>query len=136
MKKIILFIFLAVTVVLSSCKEKESDSFKFLTDPVWVAETLLANGVDASGPGGLLSQFVGDAKFEKDGTGYFGSYTGEWRFSNNETKLVITTSSLPLPITADIIELTSTSLKLSTLFLNPQNPTGPAIDIQMTFKRK
>lgn len=136
MKKALLLLLITTGFFFTSCKEKESDNFKFLTGTTWVAESLLANGVDATGAGGLLANFVGDVVFNEDGTGSFGTYTGTWRFSNNETELVITSPDIPLPITADIVELTSTSLKLQTLFINPQNPTGPAIEIQMNFRPK
>ncbi|TFG44592.1 MAG: hypothetical protein E4H43_00090 [Bacteroidia bacterium] len=130
-----LFVFLTVTccILLFSCKEKDSDRFKFLTEPVWVAETLIANGIDATGPGGLLEGFVGDAKFNADGTGTFGTYTGTWTFNATEDKLIITTPSLPISITLNIVELTSTTLKLQGSLPDPQNPFGPVIDIQMTF---
>ena len=93
-------LFIIVTLALAySCKEDESDRFKFLTGTVWTPVSLLANGVDATGPGGLLEGFVGDAKFNEDGTGTFGTYTGEWMFAAAEEKLVITTTSLPISVT-------------------------------------
>ena len=119
-----------------SCGKKESERFRLLTDPVWVAESLLANGVDATGPDGILKDFVGDAKFNADGTGTFGAYTGTWRFDATETKLVISSPSLLIPITLNITELTSTSLKVQGSIPDPKNLTGPPINIEMTFKVK
>ncbi|MDP4223311.1 MAG: hypothetical protein Q8868_08365, partial [Bacteroidota bacterium] len=118
-----------------SCSKKESERFRLLTGPVWVTDSLLANGVNAAGPGGLLTKFMGDAKFKADGTGYFGKYTGTWMFSSGETKLVIESDSLVLPVTADIKELTSISLKLTTLFPNLTDLQHP-YNIRMTFKSK
>ncbi len=91
--------------------------------------------MDASGAGQLLAKFVGDVKFNEDGTGYFGKYTGEWMLSVDENYLTITTDSLPIPIVADIDMLTSTDLKITTNVLNPVNPSDP-FDIRMTFKAK
>jgi hypothetical protein len=135
MKNLLLFVIISGCFVVFSCKKKESDRFKFLTSPIWVADSLLANGVDATGPGGILSSFIGDAKFNTDGTGYFGSYTGTWRFNSDETKLVIETDSLPIPVVADIKELTSSSLKVTTVLPNPLDPLSP-FNIRMTFKPK
>jgi len=118
-----------------SCK-KESDRFELLTETVWVAVSLIANGVDATGPGGLLEGFVGDAKFNTDGTGTFGTYSGTWEFNVTEEKLILTTPSLPITITLNILELTSTSLKLQGSVPDLQNLTGPPIDIEMTFAPK
>ena len=130
-------LFIIVTLALAySCKEDESDRFKFLTGTVWTPVSLLANGVDASGPGGMLRNFVGEAKFRDDGTGTFGKYSGTWRFAAAEEKLVITTTSLPISVTLTITELTATSLKLQGSFPDPQNLTGPAINIEMTFRAK
>ncbi len=120
----------------SSCKkDSQSDRFKFLTGPVWTSDSLLANGIDASGTGGFLENFKGDAKFYTDGTGNFGNYTGTWRFASAETQLVIMTDSLPVPLTANIAELTSISLKVTTSYPNILNLASP-INIRMTFKAK
>jgi hypothetical protein len=135
MKNLFLLLIISGCFVAFSCKEKESERFRFLTGPIWVTDSLLANGVDATGPGGILKKFMGDAKFNKDGTGYFGVYNGTWRFNIDETMLVISSDSLPLAITTDIVELTSTSLKVKTLFPNLQNFSSP-INIRMTFKVK
>lgn len=136
MKKILSF-FIVVTLILAySCKEDKSDRFNFLTGTVWTPVSLLANGVDATGPGGLLEGFVGDAEFNEDGTGTFGTFTGEWMFAAAEEKLVITTTSLPISVTLTITELTATSLKLQGSVPDLQNLTGPAIPIEMTFRAK
>lgn len=135
MKNLVLILVLTVCIAAFSCKEKESEKFSLLTGPVWTTDSLLANGVNAAGPGGILVKFVGDAKFKEDGTGYFGKYTGTWMFSSAETKLVIESDSLPLPVTADIKELTAASLKLTTLFPNLLDLQHP-YNIRMTFKAK
>lgn len=130
------FIIIIASLLLSiSCKEKESERFILLTTPIWQTDSLIANGVDASGPGGFLEKFKGEAKFREDGTGYFGKYTGTWSFNIDETKLTIATDSLPLPITCDIIELTSISLKIKTAVINPAN-ISELVNIRMTFKAK
>jgi hypothetical protein len=139
MKNVALLLIISGCFLMSSCKEKESERFGFLTDPIWVTDSLIANGVNAGGPGGILAKFLGDAKFEKDGTGYFGKYIGTWRFISNESQLVISSDSIPVihSITTDIIELTSTSLKLKTSLPDPQDPTFQTlIKIRMTFKAK
>jgi hypothetical protein len=136
MKNIILLLIILNCFYLASCnKESESERSKLLTGPVWVSDSLLANGADASGPTGMLKNFKGEAKFNKDGTGYFGSYAGTWRFAFNETQIVISSDSLPIPVTTVIAELTSASLKVTTSYPNPMNPTIAA-KIRMTFKSK
>jgi hypothetical protein len=127
MKNLVSFLIVTGCLFITSCKDKESDRFRFLTDAVCV---------DATGPDGILKNFVGDAKFNTDGTGTFGTYTGTWMFDTNETKLIITSASLPIPITLNITELTSTSLKVQGSIPDPQNLTGPLINIEMTFKAK
>ena len=123
-------------LLITACKEEtQSESFKLLTTPIWVSDSLLANGVDASGPGQMLENFKGEAKFNEDMTGYFGVYTGTWRFAFDETQIVITTASLPIPLTTIIAELTKTSLKITTSYPDPVNPTTP-VNIRMTFKAK
>jgi hypothetical protein len=136
MKNLVMLLIISGCFVVFSCGKKESERFRFLTDPVWVTDSLLANGVNAGGPGGILAKFLGDAKFKEDGTGYFGKYTGTWRFSVDESELVIETDSLPIPIIADIKELTSISLKVTTVMPNPKDLTGPSFNIRMTFKAK
>jgi hypothetical protein len=133
MKKLLLLLFTAVAII-SSCKEKESDRFIFLTGTVWTPVSLMADGVDASET--LLVNFKGDARFNKDGTGTFGTYTGTWYFNDSETQIVLSTETLVIPITANIVELTKTSLKLQMLIPNPENLTGPPINIEMTFTAK
>ena len=87
--------------------ETESETFKLLTGPVWASDSLLVNDEDAGGPGGLLENFNGDIKFNTDHSGSFGSYTGRWRFAFNESQIVMSSDSLPIPLTAVIAELTS-----------------------------
>ncbi|MBW6497964.1 MAG: hypothetical protein K0B09_06235 [Bacteroidales bacterium] len=136
MKKFVLLFLSAVLILSFGCdKEDEDTPFTLLTAHVWTSDSLLVNGQDASGPDGMLVDFMGDAKFNTDGTGTFGNYQGTWRFSQNETQLVITTEELPLPLTALIEELTKTDLKISTAFPDPLNP-GQSLLIRMTFKAK
>jgi hypothetical protein len=136
MKNVVLLLIISGCFFAFSCnKEKESERFKLLTDPIWVTDSLIANGVNAGGPGGVLYKFLGDAKFEKDGTGYFGKYIGTWRFNLDETELVISSDSIPIPVIADIKELTSVSLKLTTVMPNPQD-LAQTYNIRMTFKPK
>ena len=135
MKNIALLFVVSVIFILFACKkEAKSEQFLLLTGPVWASDSLLADGVDASGPGQLLEKFKGDIKFREDGTGYFGKYIGTWRFSYSETNLVIDSDSLKVPLTTDIRELTQTSLKITTSYptVDPNNP----LDIRMTFKAK
>lgn len=134
MKNLVVTLFLTVLVLFASCKkDNTSERFRLLTTPVWTPDSLLANGFDASGPGQILSGFLGDARFNEDGTGYFGNYEGTWRFAFNETQIVIQTDSLPLPLTTIIKELTTTSLKITTSVPNVLNPASP-VSIRMTFK--
>lgn len=134
MKRLSILLIIAAGILIAAC-EKKSERFILLTTPIWVSDSLYADGVDASGAGQLLAKFVGDVKFNEDGTGYFGKYTGEWMLSVDENYLTITTDSLPIPIVADIDMLTSTDLKITTNVLNPVNPSDP-FDIRMTFKAK
>ena len=133
MKNLSLFILIMGLAILSCKKDETSENFKMLTGPVWVSDSLLVNGLDAGGPGGMLENFAGDAKFNEDGTGYFGKYTGTWRFAFNETQLVITSDSLPIPLTTKLAELTQVSLKVTTAYPNLANPSAP-LYIRMTFK--
>lgn len=136
MKNLALLLIVAGCIYSSSCnKDSQSESFKFLTGPIWSSDSLLANGIDASGPAGMLENFKGEAKFNEDGTGYFGDYTGTWRFAYNETQIIITTDSSPLPLTTKIAELTKISLKVTTSYPNLLNPAAPIL-IRMTFKAK
>lgn len=135
MKKITFLLIIAAGIFFIACKEKYSERFLLLTTPIWRADSLLANGVDASGAGQLLAKFVGDAKFNKDGTGNFGKFTGTWMLSVDEKYLTIHTDSLPLPIVTNIKTLTSADLKITTSVTSPV-PNTPSIAIRMTFKAK
>jgi hypothetical protein len=133
---IILVVLLSMVMVFGRCDKDDgnNDYFKLLTGPTWVADSLLADGMDASGPGMPLELFKGEAKFREDGTGTFGQYTGTWRFQMGRTELVIQTDAHPIPITAKIEELTEESLKITTGF--PVIDTGEVLAIRMTFKPK
>jgi hypothetical protein len=135
MKNIILLAAIVLSFQIFSCSKdsQSSDKFKLLTTPTWQSDSLLVNGVDASGPGGMLESFKGDVKFNTDYTGTFGQYEGTWRFAFNESQIVISSDSLALPVTAVIDELTQTSLKLKTSYTIPGTP---AINLRMTFKAK
>lgn len=136
MKYLVTFLIISGCLYLASCKkDTQSENFKLLTAHVWASDSLLANGADASGEDGMLKNFKGEVKFNEDGTGNFGVYTGSWRFSYNETQIVITTDSLPLPLTTRIAELTPASLKITTTYPNPINPAAP-VNIRMTFKAR
>ena len=136
MKNLIGLSLVTAYLLLSGCsKDDESERFKLLTTPVWTSESILANGVEPAGSWVFLKQFSGDAKFNKDGTGSFGSYTGQWRFNEDETEITIITSTVPLPIITDIVVLTSQSLRITTTINNPLNPSESA-DVSMTFKAK
>ena len=137
MKKYKIFcLLLALSFFWFSCSEEmdvNTEQFKLLTGHIWEADSLLADKVDASGPGGLLEGFTGDTKFNEDGTGYLGIYEGTWLFSNNEKDITINTDSLPIPITATIVELTEESFKITTSF---PSLYLPPVDIRMTFIAK
>lgn len=136
MKNTFLFIFTAAIVLLYACKkEKESERFNLLTAHTWTSDSLLVNNSDAGGPGGMLEKFKGDAKFEKNGTGYFGEYTGTWRFSYGEENIVIESDSLQVPLTAKIVLLTQSDFKITTIYPNLLDPLHP-FNIRMTFKPK
>ena len=136
MKNLALLIIVTCCIYLAACSEdSQSEAFKLLTGPTWVSDSLLVNRVDASGPDGMLKNFKGEAKFNEDGTGNFGNFTGTWRFSNEETSIVLTSDSLQFPLSAKIAELTAKSFKVTTTYPNPANPTVP-VNIRMTFKAK
>jgi hypothetical protein len=136
MKNLTLLLIISGCFLIFSCvKESKSETFKLLTGPVWASDSLLVNGVDAGYAGGMLDIFKGDAKFNTDGTGYFGKYSGNWRFAYNETEIIIVQDSLLLPITTKIAELTAISLKITTTYPNTINPASPFF-IRMTFKAK
>ncbi len=133
MKKIILFGLLSVSLFYACDKEEgNSERFNNLTGITWTSDSLLADGQDASGPGELLENFKGDARFYENGTGYFGQYDGTWAFNNLETQLIINSPDLLAALTVNIEELTSSSLKVTTQFPSPANP-GTYINIRMTF---
>lgn len=136
MKQTLLYLLVITGVVFfSRCdKEEDDDRFRILTGRTWMADSLLANGFDASGPGMPLEAFKGEAIFRADGTGTFGQFTGTWRFQMGRTEIVIQTSAHPIPITAKIEELTETSFKITTVF--PNMETGDVMAIRMTFKPK
>jgi hypothetical protein len=131
MKNLAFIIIATISILGFSCSKKDntSERFKLLTTPVWTADSLLANGADASQPGGLLANLKGDAKFNQDGTGTFGNYTGSWELSSDEKILTLRSSALPVPMVATtIVELTSKSLKVTTSLLT--------VEYRMTFKAK
>jgi len=134
MKNLAILLLISGCVYFSACKKEiQSEKFILLTGSVWQSDSLLANGIDASGSGGFLENFKGEAKFNEDGTGTFGSYTGTWSFLYEETYIKITAESLPVPgpLNVEIAELTGNSLKITTSY-----PTVPPITIRMTFKPK
>jgi len=135
MKNLALILLIA-GMAIASCKKEDSNSLlSLLTGPVWTSDSLLANGLDASGPDGMLKNFKGDAKFNEDGSGYFGIYKGTWSFAFDNTQLVISSDSLAFPITTKIAELTAKNLKVTTSYPNLANPSAPT-NIRMTFKAK
>ena len=129
--------FLAVTAAICfacSKKDDQSERFRLLTGHVWKSDSLLVDGNDGSGPGGILEKFVGDAEFKEDGTGYFGQYVGTWYFSNSEQDITIVSDSLAFPLTSSIVELTNLSFKITTSYPSPA--PGVNFDIRITFKPK
>lgn len=136
MKKKLIPVFLLLALLLFACKKDEvSIRFNYLTSNTWQSDSLLANGEDAGGPGQMLEKFNGEAIFNEDGTGIFGSYSGEWHFAYDETKIVIDSDSLAFPLTTNVEELTASSLKITTAFPNLVNPEAPTA-IRMTFNAK
>jgi hypothetical protein len=138
MKKYTLLLLITTAICLFfACKKENtgsSDRFNLLTTPLWTSDSLLANGEDASGPGELLEKFAGDAKFNEDGTGYFGQYTGHWALTNNDEYITISSDSLIIPVTCYIVELTQTDFKIITSF--PIQGAALPVDIRITFKPK
>ena len=58
MKNFGLLLIITGCFFISSCKkDSQSEKFKLLTGPTWTTDSLLANGIDASGPGGILEIF-------------------------------------------------------------------------------
>ena len=136
MKKIIFALIITASFIYACDKEEgNSERFNSLTGITWTSDSLLADGQDASGPGGLLENFKGEARFYEDGTGYFGNYDGTWAFNNTETQLIINSPDLLAALTVNIEELTSTSFKVTTQFPSQTNP-GTYINIRMTFVPK
>ncbi|MFO7998067.1 MAG: hypothetical protein R6U86_03695 [Bacteroidales bacterium] len=134
-----LFLLVLTGMIVFSCNKGDEDNrserFRLLTGAVWLSDSLLVNGEDAGGPGQMLGNFRGEARFKEDGTGTFGQYTGTWSFGAAETEIVILTDSLVFALTTKIAELTRTSLKVTTSFPNFEFPDQP-YDIRMTFKAK
>ena len=132
-KSVLFFVVIAIAFVFVSCdKEVTTDNLNLLTSHIWTADSLLADGIEEGGGGGMLEMFNGDTKFNEDGTGYVGEIVGIWQFSDNETAIAISSDSLPFPITTHIVELTAQSLKLTTSFPIQESPPVFA-DVRMTF---
>jgi hypothetical protein len=130
--KTLAFFSVFVIFLAFACETEESERFKLITGTYWQSDSLLANGADASGPGGMLEKFKGNARFNKDGTGVFGVYTGTWKFAYNDTEIIIDSDSLDFPLTTHIEELTASSFKITTAFPNMANPSQPT-RIRLTF---
>jgi hypothetical protein len=137
MKNALISIIFIVGLVVFSCskKEVESKNFILLTSHIWVSDSLLIEGEDASGPGGMLEIFKGEVIFNKDRSGTYGNYSGTWSFAEEETKIVLASDSLGFPLTTNIEELTTISLKITTEFPSAIDPENP-MNIRMTFKAK
>lgn len=137
MKNFFISFLIVVAIIAFSCKKEEAESINFtnLTTHIWVSDSLLVDGEEASGPGEMLEIFNGEVILKKDGTGTFGVYKGNWYFTEEETKIVLSTDSLGFPLTTNIEELTKSSLKITTAFPNAIVPEDP-INIRMTFKAK
>ena len=133
--RIFLFCITACMILFSCSKKDKSERFILLTTPVWTTESIVATGTDTTGIGVLIKQLEGDAKFNEDGSGSFGSFTGQWWFNPDETNITIKTQSLIVAIVADIIQITAQSLKLSTPVTLPTHPSDP-INLLITFKAK
>ncbi|MEN8122377.1 MAG: hypothetical protein ABFS35_18675 [Bacteroidota bacterium] len=133
-----LIIILIIAVAFFACPNHEdvpSERFNLLTNHIWVNDSLLADGVEAGGPGETLEAFNGDTKFDVDGTGYIGTFTGDWGFNKNETQITIFSDDLLIPVTVNVVELTTSSFKITTNFPSQSSP-GVYIDVRMTFKPK
>ncbi len=131
-----LLLIIAAALMLSNCGKDEKDRFDLLTQHPWTTDSLLANGVDAGNPGQLLFKFKGDARFNKDGTGTFGIYTGTWWFTESKTQIIIKSDSLPLPLTNKIVELTESSFKITTTVPDISGLQGGPVQVRMTFRAK
>jgi hypothetical protein len=130
MKNIVPLLLIAVLAWAAACSEKTSSRFDLLIEHSWTSDSLLADGVDASDPGELLEKFKGTIKFNEDGSGTFGLYTGTWMFVDNETNLVIQSADLPAALTTHIVELTKKSLKVTFVYPSLEGLKN----IRMTFK--
>ncbi len=138
MRKILILGGLIFSLAFANCSketETENEVEIILTTPVWKADSLLANGVDASGFGQLLEKFKGEAKFNKDYTGTFGKYIGTWWLSSNNTQITIKSDSLLVPLTCKIVELIPTSFKITAAVPNPAD-ISTQVNIRMTFVPK
>ena len=137
MKNLLLLTGIILCMVLVSCnkEEEENELVTILTTPVWVADSLLANSVDASGPGHLLEKFKGEAKFNRDNSGTFGRYEGTWWFTENYSQIKIRSDSLLVPLTCKIEELIPSSFKITTAVPDTSDLTKQ-VKIRMTFKPK
>ena len=136
MKKQLILGLITLVALFAACnKTDDNDRFELLTSSVWVSDTLFVDGQDASGPGELLEKFKGEARFNRDATGSFGAYTGSWRFADDRTQLIITTDSLPIPLTALIEELSASALRITTAYPSLTNPDEDML-IRMTFNAK
>ncbi len=135
MKKLLLFLFILLALGYVACKEEEPvlTPYELLTTRIWASDSLLANGVDASGPGEMLETFKGNAFFNTDGTGVLGEYDATWVLSVDNTEITINTTDPPMEIITTIRELTKESLKITTAVADISNP-GQFIEIRMTFK--
>ncbi len=132
-KKIILLAFVAIAAF-SSCKKDDStpDTTALLTSGKWKLTAETTKGVNT---------FTSKLACEKDDTW---TYTADlkgvydegatkcsasdpqstpftWSLSADQKKLTLIDPSFPIPITGDILELTSSTLKLS--IPNPFTPT-------------
>lgn len=133
-----LIIIFCIALVAGCKKEKESEKFTLLTSHPWMSDSLIAKSADAAAAQTaqlFLENFRGEAMFNKDLTGYFGVFTGTWHFAYNETALVIESPSLPATLSTTVVELTTSSLKVTLGYPNVADPTKP-INIRMTFKDK
>lgn len=139
MKNLLLFIAVMAGLWLSGCKKdgNTDELYTWLTEKPWRTDTLQVNG---SEPTGLLGErfekFRGEARFNEDGTGTFGSYNGTWRFPDKTRKqLVINADSLGFPLTTDIVELKANSLKITTSLPDLWGDEG-TLNIRITFRPK
>ena len=136
MKKLVLLTIVAAGLLLITCtKEESSERFNYLTGTTWVADSLLANGIEAGGVGGVLEKFNGEVKFNTDGTGVFGIYSGTWKLAFDDTAIIISSDSLAAPLSTQIVELTKISLKITAGIPDAVNPSV-FMKIRMTFKSK